>query len=137
MDQVQSSRPKIVGIAVTILYVTLGVSCLNIFMQVLLEPNPILRKHWLSNIWINLLDIGIFLLIVYKISKGRNWARITFLVFFIVGSILEAPQLFQNLLQISFTGLISIVISVIEIIALVMLFQKPSSDWFILMKGIK
>ena len=141
MDQVQSSRPKIVGIAVTMLYVTLGISYLIIFIQLLLTPTSLQRNNLLCNFLFisgaSLLILLIFLPIIYKIGKGRNWARNTFLLLFIFNILDTAVQWFQLPPQVSLTVFLIIVMRVIEFIALLLLFQKPSSDWFILMKGVK
>ena len=64
------------------------------------------------------------------IGKGRNWARITYLVLFIIGVPLIVFAMLQPLLVILVIGQI-----VVQIIGLVFLFQKSSSDWFNLMKA--
>ena len=137
MDQIQVPRPKKVTIAVTMLYVTLGVGYLFYFIQLLLTPNTFPRTNMLCSFSLIFFSLSISLLIIYKIGKGRNWARITFLVLLIFDILSAAAQWLQSLPQVSLTLFVSLVTWVIEIIAIVMLFQKSSSDWFILMKGIK
>ena len=74
-------------------------------------------------------------LFIFMIGKGRNWARITFLVLFIVGTPLSVLPLMQSLGANPISGLLGIVQTIIQIVALVFLFQKPSSDWFREMKA--
>jgi|GEM_PF-1322058 FtsH-binding integral membrane protein len=71
---------------------------------------------------------------IYKIRKGRNWARITFFILFVLGlpfSIFTLPNSFTISL---INGVLTIIGIILQIIALVFLFQKPSSDWFKSMK---
>ena len=68
------------------------------------------------------------------IWNGRNWARITFLVVVIIGTPGSIFQLLLGLTVTPISGLLDIGGIVIQIIALIFLFQKPSSDWFRKMK---
>jgi TPR repeat protein len=74
----------------------------------------------------------------HMIGKGRNWARITLLVGTIIGVplyIFHLQSLAAN--PITGSGLLGIGQTVIQIIAVVFLFQKPSSVWFKDMKAQK
>jgi hypothetical protein len=73
--------------------------------------------------------MGIFGLFIYMIGKGRNWARITYLVLFILDWTAFLPEM-QTLLTNPISRLLAIGETVMEIIAFVFLFQKQSSDWF-------
>jgi hypothetical protein len=80
--------------------------------------------------------LGIIWLFIYKIGKGSNGARITYLVFFILG-MLFIPFYLKNL-ETDFTGTVFFAVqTILQIAALIFLFQKPSSDWFIEMKKRK
>jgi hypothetical protein len=76
--------------------------------------------------------VGTLILLIYMIWNGRNWARITFLVLFIICTLLwfSIIQTLQILTVTPISGLVDIGGIVIQIIALIFLFQKPSSDWF-------
>ena len=78
--------------------------------------------------------LGIMWFFIFMIGKGRNWARITFLVLFIIGTPFSVLPLMQSLAANPISGLLGIVQIIIQIVAIVFLFQKPSSDWF---RGIK
>jgi len=67
--------------------------------------------------------------LVWKIGQGKNWARITYLILFIIG----VPFIIYSYLTSAVSMLLVIIgISgmIAQLIALAFLFQKPSSDWF-------
>jgi len=78
--------------------------------------------------------LGVMGFFIFMIGKGRNWARITFLVFFIISIPFAAFPLMQSVGANPISGRIGIIIIIIQIVALVFLFQKLSSDWFREMK---
>lgn len=127
MDQNQISRPKKVGTAVKLLYITLGIGVLRSIMEASMQAQMASPAFVM---FITFFVLGIMWLFIYMIGKGRNWARITFLVLFIVGIPLFVPPLLQSLAVNPISGLLGIGQTVIQVIALVFLFQKPSSDWF-------
>ena len=131
-NQAQITRPDKVSKAVTLLYVTLGIGVLRSIMEAprLSQTAPIGFV-----IFISLFVLGIMWFFIYKIGKGRNWARITFLVLFIIGIPFAVLPLLQSLAASLFSGLLGIGQTVLQVIALVFLFQKPSSEWFNQMKA--
>ena len=76
-------------------------------------------------------------LVYYMIGKGKNWARIVFLILMGAGVPLWIASMVQFLGRTSFAislevGVIalSFAVFILEIIALVLLFQRDSSHWF-------
>ena len=126
MEQDQTTRPREVGTAVTLIYITFGIGLLRAIMG----GAPVL---------LTLVFIGIMYLFVFQIGKGRNWARITFLVLTILGLPFSVHSLTQTFTANPVSGLLEIGQIVMQIIALVFLFQRPASDWFreIKMKSLK
>ncbi len=134
MDQDQSSRPAKIGQAVMLLYVTLGIGVLRSIM----ETSRLAQGTSVGFVlFIGFAVLGVMWFFIYMIGKGRNWARVTFLVLFILGVPLAVLPLLQSLAANPFSGLLGIAQTVILIVALVFLFQKPSSNWFRRMKGPK
>jgi len=131
-NRAQITRPDKVSKAVTLLYVVLGIGVLRSIMEVSRLPQIAIGFVILS-----LPTFGIIWLFIYKISKGRNWARITFLVLCIIGIPFSVVPLMQSLAANPFSGLFGIAQIIIQIVALVFLFQRPSSDWFREMKANK
>jgi len=132
MDQNQNSRPANVGTAVKLLYITLGIGVVRSIMEAsttakVASPGFVM--------FITFFVLGIMWFFIYMIGKGRNWARITFLVLFIIGIPFAILPLLQSLAANPISGLLGIGQTVIQVIALVFLFQKPSSAWFKEMKA--
>lgn len=81
------------------------------------------------------LTIGIVAIIIigffgYKIGQGKNWARITLLVLFIIG-MLSFPFIILNEFQMSpIIGVVSSVQMLIQLYVLVILFTGQSKEWF-------
>ncbi len=73
---------------------------------------------------------GICFFFVSKIAAGRNWARIVFLVLLIIGLPLATPTYIAELRTNLPYGLVSIVVAIIQVLALVLLFAKTSNPWF-------
>jgi hypothetical protein len=75
--------------------------------------------------------IGFF---IWMIDRGKNWARITFLVLFILGVPLSILPLLQSLTYAPISGLLGIAQVILQTIAVIFLFVKESSAWFKLQK---
>ena len=137
-------KPNSVNNAVKFLYCAMTMLIISSIVHELLVPSAELE---------DLIDVVLFFIIVsimcivlfytiYMIGKGRNWARLTWLTLFIIMHILYVwliEDYVMFLIEIveefpfwvgKFTLLLSIGVYMLFIVALVFLFQKPSSDWF-------
>jgi len=123
----QTSRPENVGSAVKLLYMTLGISILTGIME---ASNFSQMGSPAFLMFITFFVLGSMWFFIYMIGKGCNWARITYLVLSIVGIPFYILAELQNLAANPISRLLGIGSTVCSIIALVLLFQKPSSDWF-------
>jgi hypothetical protein len=85
-------------------------------------------------IFVSISVLGILWFFIHKIWKGRDWARITFLVLYIIGIPFAVFTLLQPLMDRPFYGVLGIGQAVLQLVALVFLFQKSSSEWFKQMK---
>ena len=127
MEENQTSRPPKVGTAIKLLYITLGLGILRSALEastLLQAPSPALV------IFKKALVFGVIWFFIFMIARGRNWARITFLVLFVGGLPIAVLQLWQSLTAYPIFGLLDFSQTVIQIVALVLLFQKASSAWF-------
>jgi len=127
MEQNQTTRPPRVGTAVILLYITLGIGVLRSIM------GASMYTEVASPAFVTLITffvLGVMGFFIFMIGKGRNWARITFLVFFIISIPFAALPLMQSVGANPISGRIGIIQIIIHIVALVFLFQKLSSDWF-------
>ena len=131
MGQNKTIRPEKVGTAVKLLYITLAIGVLRSIMEASMHAQ-IASPAFVM--FITFFVLCIMWLLIYMIGKGRNWARITFLVLFIIGIPFSVLPLSQSLAANPISGLLGIAQTVIQVVALVFLFQKPSADWFKEMK---
>lgn len=133
----QLAQPQKVNTAVKLLYASLG---LGIISSVLFPPGLDEVSSFDSALNDSLfifftagLTFGLTWLLIYMIGKGKNWARITFLVFFIIGIPLSIVT-FPLFLLLSDTpvidGSLFLVQTGMDLVALVFLFQGESSAWF-------
>ncbi len=129
----QLAQPQKVDTAVKLLYASLG---LGIISSVLFPPRLDEVSSFGSALNDSLFSFFIFgplSLLYYMIGKGKNWARITFLIFFIIGiplSIVTVPRflLLSNIPVIE--GSLFLAHTGMSLVALVFLFQEESSAWF-------
>ena len=136
MNKEKKGRPDKVSTAVTLLWVTIAIGIVGSIMEFPSSLEVATAQGFGLGfiIFTTFFTLAILAFFIFMIGKGKNWARITFLVFFIIGIPLAGRSLFQSLLRNPVSGILGIVEIILEIIALVFLFQKPSSDWF---KSIK
>ena len=87
-------------------------------------------------IFVLLVSIGILLLLIRNIGKGRNWARMVLLVLFILDVPFYVSSLQSLSVNLSPTFLI-IGKGLLQLIAIVFLFQGDSSQWFQEIKSIE
>ena len=74
--------------------------------------------------------ISIVALLIYMIGKGRNWARITYLVLFIVGFALGVPALVISVFTNPLFTVLRLGETILTGIGLILLFRSTSSNWF-------
>ena len=73
---------------------------------------------------------AIIILLAFKISLGRNWARIIFLIVFIFGLPASIPSLISHFARSPSAGWLMLLTILLQMTANVFLFQKPSNAWF-------
>ena len=133
------SRPNKVSIAVTLLWISFAI---GVFSSMIYFSNfvDLAKASDFGSgfvIFVNLFSFVFMAFLIYLIGEGKNWARITFLALFIIGIPLLILPTIQLLITRPILGIVVIGQTILQIITLVFLFQKPSSDWFKLMKDIK
>ena len=119
--------PKNVFNGVILLCIALGLGILRaiIGIPLLEEPIAILIAAIIA---VPLFLLAVFL--IYKIYNGKNWARITFLVLFIIGIILNIDDMILWLFVVPILFVLYIIEIIVTIIALFFILQDKSSKWF-------
>jgi hypothetical protein len=121
------ARPESVSNAVRLMYASFGVGILRSALE-FQSLNETVPTGFIFGIWIAVSAIMLFL--IYSISRGRNWARITFLVLFAIGLPFAVQPLLQSLSTQLVSGILGIAQMVAQITALVLLFQASANVWF-------
>jgi hypothetical protein len=81
-------------------------------------------------LFFSIFGVGLMLFFVYQMNTGKSWARRIFLLLFILGSII-APFSFIRLFKSNpVVGVISVIITIIQIVALILIYRKDSDEWF-------
>jgi hypothetical protein len=127
MNNHEMLRPDRIATATNLLWGAVGIGIVILFRE------ATFLKSQASIGGIALITAIVFVsmaLLIYKISKGRNWARLTFLILFILGAFPYIPNLLDMFNRSLLTGSLSLVQLVMQLTALYFLFTKPGSTWF-------
>jgi hypothetical protein len=117
-------RPRAVHTAVTILWVGLGIGILNsLFVSTLSNSSGAHAVQFVV--------VGVMAVIIAMISRGSNGARITFLVLYLLG-LISMVVTFPLLLRVTSSRslLLQLTGSVLQTVAMILLFQREASEWF-------
>lgn len=118
------STPAAVQMAVTILLACFGIGLLNTFF-IANHPN-VPGAHG-----VQLAVFGFEATIIAAIARGRNWARITLLILCLLGFV-SVILLMHVMLRLNgpLSFLIVLAESILQYVALILLFQREASEWF-------
>ena len=128
--EVNLSRPTSVTIASLLLFISLGFYIAGNIVR--FYPGP--KQFWFILLWI-ITTVSILIYLFNMISRGKDWARIAFAIFFIISikSYLELPH-WKSLTNF-ILGILFLSHFALQAFALIFLFQKESSDWFARMRS--
>ena len=118
-------KPAEVGRAALMLWGSLAIGVANLLFQ----PRLVRPEEWDG--WI--LPAAAFTLVILlalSISAGHNWARITFLVFFAIGTLPYLATLSEIFAVSAFFGVLSLVQAMLQLGAIFLVFSRPGSNWF-------
>lgn len=128
------AQPPKVGTAVKLLYATLGIG----IIRSIIEASRLAEANSVGFVLLIIFSVfGSMWFLIYMIGKGRNWARIAFLIMFILGVPLSILPMIQSLTYDPVSGILGLAQVVMQIIAMVLLFQGGSSAWFKVIKQSK
>lgn len=119
-------KPQPVGTAVNLLWASLAVGLIKMLMDFShLSAAPAALTNFVLVFTFALLSF-----LIFKISAGKNWARITFLIMFIVGMLPTLPIIFGEFSRSPVVGALSITQIGLQAYALFIIFTHPGSLWF-------
>ena len=126
-EPVAEARPGEVTLAVRLLWLSIAIGSLTSGLRV---AGLVSGASLVVALLIAIVIFGFYLFLVSRISAGRNWARIVFLVFFLIGLPFSILNNLAELRKSVLFGSISILIAVIQVVATYLLFTKNSNRWF-------
>jgi hypothetical protein len=116
-----SEKPNQVRDAVNLIYVSLAIGIVKSF----LDFSRLSAQSSVGfGITVLVITFAILFLLAAMISRRKNWARILFLIMFIVGVPCYIPILFQEFTVSILAGLASVVQTTLQVIAIVLLFLR-------------
>jgi len=80
--------------------------------------------------FVTLVVFAVMVFLIAMIGRGRNWARITLLVFFLLGLPLSILPLIRSFTNSPISGVLGLAQVILQIVAIVFLFQQEASAWF-------
>ena len=124
-------KPVEVTHAVRLIYGAVGIGIINTitdfpYLSSLVPPKLLIFQMAFT--------YAIIIFLAFKISQGRNWARIIFLIVFVFGLPASLPSFMSHFSRSSLAGWLMLLTTLVQLTANVLLFQKPSNVWF---KSIK
>lgn len=132
------SRPDKITSALRLLYLTIGMGFFRSLMVISSQSQAYKSaSEWFGIISSTLLVFGIFWILIRLIGMGRNWARIIFLVMFLFSFPYSLYQLVVGLSGYSLYRILGFAQIVMQAVAMILLFQRQSSDWYRQIKSAK
>ena len=122
-----SETPEKVVTAVKMLYFLIAIGVIRTSMTVIRHAD--VRSPYFL-IFIKLAVYAAALFIIYKISKGKNWARWLLLVVVTIAFPLSILPIFDSIAHNPFDTLLGFLQLALYIVAMVFLFHKSASGWF-------
>ena len=121
------TRPTEVLTAVRLIWISIAIGLLTSAIRV---SQLVSGRYLILALLFAVVLFGIYLFLASRISAGRNWARIIFLVLMLIGLPFSVPTYIAELRRSVLYASISILIVVMQVVATYLLFTKNSNRWF-------
>ena len=125
--EVEMEKPAQVVMAVRLLWASVAIGIVNSALSMKFIASAVSIPFMIGSLSATLL-INAWL--ISKLSIGRNWARITLLVFAVIGFPIALVGLPLTIKMFPLVSLVSVVQMVMQAIALWLVFRKPGREWF-------
>jgi len=94
METEKTNRPKKIGTAIKLLYISLGIGTVQVILSAFTHVPKLSTISIILGVFIL---IGPMWLFIHKTWKGRNWARVALLLWLIIGLLFDIPSILQRL----------------------------------------
>lgn len=99
-----------------------------------LKPAVVKPQLIVVTIFAFLLTLAFTVFLFVMILRGKNWARLLFLTFFLIGFPFSLPSIFMAFQKSPIPSVFSLAQICLQMMAAVLLLQKPSRQWFKMIK---
>jgi hypothetical protein len=125
--QIAVQKPQSIVTAVNLLWASLAVGLVKILMDFsnLSKVAPAAFTNFIL-----IFTFALIGFLIFKISAGKNWARITFLVMFVIGMLQTLPLVLGEFSRSAVVGALSVAQIGLQGYALFLLFTQPGNGWF-------
>ena len=120
-------KPQPVATAVNLLWASLAVGLVKVLMDFSHLDS---QAPAAFTTFILIFTFALIGFLIFKISAGRNWARITFLVLFVLGMLPTLPIVLGEFSRSAVVGALSMAQIGLQAYALFLVFTNPGSAWF-------
>ena len=120
-------KPQPVATAVNLLWASMAVGLVKMLMD--FSSLSAVAPAAFTNI-VLVFTFALIAFLIFKISAGRNWARITFLVMSVIGMLPTLPLMLGEFSRSPVVGALSVAQVGLQVYALYLLFTQPGSVWF-------
>lgn len=120
-------KPQSVATAVNLLWASLAVGLVKMLMD--FSNLSAVAPAAFTN-FVLVFTFALIAFLIFKISAERNWARITFLVMFVIGMLPTLPLMLGEFSRSPVVGALSVAQVGLQVYALFLLFTQPGSVWF-------
>ena len=127
MEAQVSTRPKEVRLGILCLWAALAVGLINSATHIFRFGTPVPLVILCPMFVLTFLFSAFF---IYKISQGRSWARVTYLILLIFGIVYTIRGLAVEFSHDPVMAVISVVRVIVLLYAMYLLFSYPSDAWF-------
>ncbi len=126
-NQSPAQKPQPVVIAVNLLWASLVVGLVKMLMD--FSNLSAVAPAAFTNFTL-IFTFALIGFLIFKISAGKNWARITFLFLFVIGVLPVLPFVVGEFSRSAVFGALSVAQIGLQVYALFLLFTQPGSSWF-------
>lgn len=120
-------KSQTVGTAVNLLWASLAVGLVKMLMD--FSNLSALAPAAFTN-FVLIFTFALIGFLIFKISAGKNWARTTFLVMFVIGMLPTLPIVSSEFSRSPVVGALSVAQIGLQVYAMFLLFTKPGTSWF-------
>ncbi len=127
MQTQHPDKPQAVNRAVNLLWASIAFGLVKILMD-FTHVSAMASVGFTS--FVLAFTFAIIIFLIFMISSGKNWARIAFLIMFVIGTIPALPVVLDEFGRAPAVGALSVVQLCLQVYALFLLFTSPGRAWF-------